>query len=117
MKFCKQCGRFFEDDDLAVCPDDGAPLRPFRDGEDPSRDPLLGTLVDGRFRVQQLIGRGGMGSVYRALQTSVEREVALKVIGDPVARDSAKRFMLEARTTSQLENVHTVTILDFGQGG
>ena len=78
------------------------------------RDPLIGTVVDGRFHVLSVLGQGGMGAVYRAVQTSVEREVALKVISGEVTDQAVARFMREARTTSALSSVNTVTLLDFG---
>ncbi len=114
MRFCPTCGRFFESTETSLCPDDGADLKAVRTWEEED-DPLLGRLVDGRFRVESLIGSGGMGAVYRAVQTSVERPVALKVILGSPDQDTVKRFMLEARATATLRNVHTVTIFDFGQ--
>ena len=114
MQFCKQCGRFFEDDHIERCPDDGSPLTPVQPRNDED-DPLIGRLIDRRFRILSKLGAGGMGTVYRALQTSVDREVALKVIRSEGSEDDARRFMLEARTTSALRNVHTVTTHDFGQ--
>ena len=113
MKFCKSCNEFFEDDQLA-CPNDGSPLALLTTRRDTLAQQLVGQTVDGRFRVQDLMASGGMGAVYRAVQTSVDRDVALKVVlGDPTA-DLARRFLREARTTSQLTSVHTVTTLDFG---
>jgi len=115
MKQCGKCGGFFPNE-LAFCPDDGGPLisaetpAPAQGG-----DPMIGRVVDRRYRVLDRLGAGGMGSVYRALQTSTRREVALKVIRPDVAADGTRRFMVEAQTTSALRSVHTVTIFDFGQ--
>lgn len=79
-------------------------------------DRLVGQTIDGRFEVKSLLGSGAMGAVCRATQTSVGRDVALKVLlADGARLDLAHRFMLEARTTSALRNVHTVTLFDFGQ--
>jgi serine/threonine-protein kinase len=114
MKFCEFCGRFFDDPELASCPEDGQPLRAMAASDDPLQQ-LVGQVVDGRFRVLSMLGLGGMGAVYRAMQTSVQREVALKVIRGSASPALAKRFMLEARTTSQLKSIHTVTVFDFGQ--
>ncbi len=113
MKFCRTCSEFFEDDQ-EVCPNDGSPLASLTTREDSLAQQLVGQTVDNRFLVRSLVASGGMGAIYRAVQTSVNRDVALKVVlGDPTA-DLARRFLLEARTTSQLTSVHTVTTLDFG---
>jgi len=114
MKFCKRCGGFF-DEDVDTCPDDGAELLVLSHDEDREYDPLIGTVLDGRFHVQSKLGTGGMGSVYRALQASTRRQVALKVILGEVTDAGVLRFMREAHTTSALRNVHTVTIFDFGR--
>jgi len=80
-------------------------------------DPLIGQVVDGRFEIRDRVGKGGMGTVYRAWQRSIGREVAVKLIdghqaGDPMA---VRRFMREARLASQLSQPNTVSVLDFGQ--
>ena len=115
MKICPECGRFYEDADFQRCPQDGAELEVVV-SED-AKDPLIGQVLDGRFEIVDKLGEGGMGTVYRGIQTSVEREVAVKVIRSDVTVDLAKRFMLEARATSKLRNPHTVTIFDFGRVG
>jgi Tol biopolymer transport system component len=84
---------------------------------DSSSGPLSGTAI-GRFRVGPLIGRGGMGEVYRAEDAELGRAVALKVlpehlVGDP---DRLARFVQEARTASALNHPHLVSIYDIGQG-
>ena len=114
MKFCNHCGGFFEDDETC-CPNDGRDLRQVTSEQGDDSDPLIGTVLDGRFLVQSRLGAGGMGAVYRALQASTRREVALKVILGKLTDEGAKRFMREAHTTSALCNVHTVTIFDFGR--
>ena len=116
MNKCRQCGRLFEEE-LEFCPHDGTRLRQRRSpapGDDPE-DPLIGTVIDQRFEVRSRLGHGGMGSVYRALQTSTRREVALKVIRGEVTEELAKRFLREGLTTSALPNIHTVTTFDFGR--
>src|SRR4051812_21488885 len=72
------------------------------------RDPLIGQVINERFEVLDLLGRGGMGAVYRALQRSVGREVAIKVMssGDPTA---VRRFLREARLASKLSHPGVVT--------
>ncbi|HTM20606.1 MAG TPA: serine/threonine-protein kinase, partial [Kofleriaceae bacterium] len=80
-------------------------------------DDLVGQVVDGRFEIRDLLGEGGMGTVYRAWQRSIGREVAIKLIDRRYARDlmAVKRFLREARLASQLSHPHTVSVFDFGQ--
>jgi serine/threonine protein kinase/WD40 repeat protein len=77
---------------------------------------LSGTSL-GRYRVGPLLGRGGMGEVYRAEDVELRRAVALKVlpetlVGDP---DRLARFIQEARTASALNHPHIVAIFDIGR--
>jgi serine/threonine protein kinase len=80
-------------------------------------DDLIGKNVDGRFRVVALLGRGGMGLVYRARQLSIGRDVALKVVDRRFEKDVAavKRFFREAKLASTLQHPNTVPIIEFGQ--
>jgi serine/threonine protein kinase len=113
MKNCPGCGAFYEGNDKEFCDLDGLALQQVREPEK-AGDPFLGTVVDGRYLVQSILGKGGMGAVYKARQTSVERDIALKVILGETSEDLRSRFMLEAKMTSSLQSVHTVTIFDFG---
>lgn len=90
-------------------------LSPERDA-----DPLIGRVIDNRYRVLSLIAVGGMGRVYRAEQTSLGRAVAIKILAlpqDMAALDPQyrERFALEAATASRLANPNTVTIFDYGR--
>ena len=75
---------------------------------------LIGQTVGGRYEILGLMGFGGMGAVYEAIQRNMNRRVALKYIPshDPI---TAARFEREARTVSQLHHPNTVTVFDFGQ--
>lgn len=79
-------------------------------------DPLIGSLVDGRFEVRSLLGKGGMGAVYVAYQPSVGREVALKVLHGHFQNDDelVKRFEREIRLCAQLSHPNVVTVHDAG---
>jgi serine/threonine protein kinase len=81
------------------------------------QDPLLGKMVDSRFQVIAKLGHGGMGAVYRARQTSIGRDIALKVLDARFENDEAavKRFYREAKLASTLQHPNTVGIIDFGQ--
>jgi len=84
--------------------------------EGPGGDPLVGQTLDGRFKLKNLLGLGGMGRVYQAEQISVGRPVALKVLRTRFARDPQrlKRFTREARATCRLKHPNTIRIFDFG---
>ncbi len=75
-----------------------------------------GTTVAGRFVIAERIGEGGMGAVYRALQTSLDREVALKVLHSTVAFTprARRRFGREARAVARLNHPHIASVFDFG---
>lgn len=81
------------------------------------QDPLLGTTLAGRFTILSRIGSGSMGSVYRARQAAVGRDVALKIVRRDRAYDpeTKARFEREARAVSLLKSPHTVTAFDFGE--
>lgn len=82
-------------------------------------DPLVGRLIDGRYRIVEPLGSGGMGRVYRAVQIGLERKVALKVLpeghADPRDLTFVKRFCLEASVTARLGHPNTVVIHDYGR--
>jgi len=101
------------DPGAATCPQCGAPAVSIRAGLDPNLDRVL----DGRYQLRTLLGAGGMGTVYRAWQDSVKRDVAVKLIHERYRRDLVwiRRFLREARLASRLHHPHTVGILDFGQ--
>src|SRR5262245_57732757 len=79
----------------------------------------VGTLLSGRYRLDAKIGAGGMSTVYRAFDTVLEREVAIKVMHQEIARDShqLERFRREARAVAQLNHPHVVGIIDAGEEG
>jgi serine/threonine-protein kinase PpkA len=70
------------------------------------------------YRIQQLLGKGGMASVYLALQESVQREVALKVMAPTlVGEEFGERFLREARIAARLRHPHVVQVHDVGRSG
>lgn len=79
-------------------------------------DPLLGTLIDERYRVESLIAKGAVGSVYKGKQELLGRHVALKVLHQYLGADpeSLVRFHREAKALSRLEHPNLLTIYDFG---
>lgn len=81
-------------------------------------DPYVGrTVLDGKFRIVQRIGAGGMGSVYRAEEPAMGREVAIKILHPKLKgrSDLVSRFRREARAMSQLSHPHTVRVFMYGE--
>jgi eukaryotic-like serine/threonine-protein kinase len=80
-------------------------------------DPLVGTLLDGRYRVGPRIARGGMATVYEATDTRLDRVVAVKVLHAGYADDEAfvSRFIREARSAARLSHPHVVGVFDQGE--
>jgi len=91
---------------------------PLDDKTQPRADPYVGVTIDGRFRIVQLVGTGGMGRVYRAIQTGLNRAVALKILDPPhgtgVSESLRQRFLAEASMTAKLHHPNTVTVIDYG---
>jgi serine/threonine-protein kinase len=106
MTECPRCGRC-EESDVTVCPSDGSTMHPV---------PSVPKTVDNKYRIEQLLGRGGMGAVYRARDMRLDRPVALKVVraellGDPEAR---RRFRREAQIVARLQHPSIVSVYDYG---
>lgn len=82
-----------------------------------SRDPLIGTLVAERYRILQLVGRGGMGVVYKARHEMMERTVAIKMLLPQLMADegAAARFQREARASSRINHSNIISLHDFGK--
>lgn len=82
----------------------------------PRTDPLVGATLDGRYLIRARLARGGMSTVYLALDTRLDREVALKAMLPHLAEDPAlvARFEGEAKTAARLAHPHVVGVLDQG---
>jgi eukaryotic-like serine/threonine-protein kinase len=84
----------------------------------PQQDPFLGrNILNGAFQIQQKIGSGGMGAVYKAYQPEMNRLVAVKILHPKLAdrKDLVSRFGREARALSQLSHPNTVRVFHFGE--
>lgn len=79
-------------------------------------DPLIGRALEGRYRITSLLARGGMSSVYVAMDERLERLVAVKVMSDSLSADPAfvERFNREARAAARLSHVNVVSVYDQG---
>ncbi|MEU2058831.1 Stk1 family PASTA domain-containing Ser/Thr kinase [Streptomyces sp. NPDC013455] len=83
------------------------------------QDPLVGQVLDGRYRVDARIAAGGMATVYRALDTRLDRVLALKVMHPALAADGAfvERFIREAKSVARLDHPNVVQVFDQGTDG
>jgi serine/threonine-protein kinase len=79
----------------------------------------VGTLLSKRYRLDAKVGTGGMSTVYRAFDTVLERQVAIKLMHREIAGDSdqLERFRREARAVAQLNHPHVVGVIDAGEEG
>ncbi len=77
---------------------------------------LVGIVLDGRYRLDALLGEGGMGAVYRAHHLAMDRKVAVKLLKPHLTSDDTalQRFAREARSTLKVDSPHAVKVLDFG---
>ena len=87
--------------------------------DDTLADPLAGRLLDGRYAVTARIAHGGMATVYLAMDTRLDRQVALKVMHAELARDEefVRRFIGEAKSVARLSHQNVVAVFDQGSDG
>jgi GAF domain-containing protein len=109
LKECPRCGACY-DAPAATCRDDGAEL---------TLTLPIERTIEGKYRLERLIGRGGMGAVYEASDLRLARSVAVKVLlgrafGD---RDALRRFEREAQASARLTHPNVVAVHDFGPVG
>jgi serine/threonine-protein kinase len=80
-------------------------------------DPLVGTIVAGRFQIEELVGQGGMGKVYRARHLTLDKPVCLKLLKPALLEDPTLvgRFEREAKAASRLNHPNSIAVLDFGR--
>jgi eukaryotic-like serine/threonine-protein kinase len=104
LEECPTCGLCY-DSGAGRCADDAAPL---------GRSTVPRVLL-GRYRLERRLGRGGMGTVYRALDTLLDRHVAVKVVREDLVAsvDAAERFRREAKAAAAITHPNLVTLYDF----
>jgi serine/threonine protein kinase len=79
-------------------------------------DPLIGTVVDGRFAIDSLLGKGGMSSVYKARHLALQQDVAIKILSGSIDKDKAgtERFHREAQAVAGLDHPNIIRVMAFG---
>jgi len=117
MLHCPKCGRHYSAD-FEICPDDQSPLQADATVSEPTPlDPLVGHTLDDKYLLEERLGIGGMGTVYRARHLLIDRPVAVKVLNERFVEDDAARTRSgrEARAAGRLQHANAVTVTDYGQ--
>src|SRR5947209_14712503 len=116
-RFCGQCAADLEatSAEAAVLTDNSAPRLTSQSSVDVGRF-LPGTMVAGRYRIAGLLGRGGMGEVYRATDLTLGQAVALKFLPETLSRDAdaVRRFRNEIRVARQVSHPNVCRVHDVG---
>ncbi len=109
MKKCPNCGVEYKDT-TTLCPSDGAVLVR-------TEDTLIGQTLAGKYRVDEFLSEGGMGTVYRGTHILMDKIVAIKVLHPALAADDkiVARFSREARAASRISHPHALNVTDFGE--
>jgi len=112
-KVCPSCELTYADEDF-FCAADGSPLK----STGPEADNLVGTVIADRYRVEAILGEGGMGRVYRARHVRVPREAAIKVLRRALIADAyaVAAFNREARNAASVgDHPNVAAVYDFGE--
>ena len=109
MKACPKCGAEYPDT-TTLCPADGIAL-------EKTDDSLLGQTLAGKYRIDERLSEGGMGTVYRGTHVLMDKTVAVKVLRPSLAADEkiVARFSREARAASRISHPHALSVTDFGE--
>src|SRR5581483_6658978 len=104
---CPHCDATYSSS-VHFCVNDGTPLVPI--------DELTGKLLDGRYRMEEVLGRGGMGVVYKATHVHIDMQVAVKVLNPELVSNQAaiERFRREAKATGRIHHPNAIQVTDFG---
>jgi serine/threonine-protein kinase len=106
-KLCIKCGESFDDAAL-YCRNDGTSLK--------TQDPLIGRVLDGKYKIECLIGKGGMGNVYKAKHLHIGFPIAVKILHSSLLKDptAVERFRREARSARAVNHPNAIQVMDFG---
>jgi serine/threonine-protein kinase len=119
-RFCPKCGRAFASDSFDPTRTSFPVRKPSRDERSGPNDEwrfLPGTVIAERYRIYGLLGRGGMGEVYRADDLKLGQAVALKFLPQDFERDDARRarFLNEVRVARQISHSNVCRVYDVGE--
>jgi len=117
MLSCPTCGKQYPPD-VQFCPDDQAALKADATiAGEILGDPLIGRVLDDKYKLEERLGIGGMGTVYRARHLLIDRGVAVKVLNQRFVEDDAARirFQREAKAAGRIQHLNAVAVTDFGQ--
>jgi eukaryotic-like serine/threonine-protein kinase len=116
VKICPVCSGEFPSE-RTHCSRDGVALVALNTGATTRPEELIGHTVDGRYRIERIVGKGGMGTVYACRHVVVGKIVAMKVLRAGVERSEGvlQRFIREAQTANAVRSRHIVEMSDFGQ--
>lgn len=116
MKVCPACSREYPNEHT-VCRDDGVALVHLDTGSTGRSQDLIGQIVDGRYRIERVVGRGGMGTVYACRHVVVGKSFAMKVLRSGIERSEEilQRFIREAQAANAVRSRHICEMSDFGQ--
>src|SRR2546430_1899292 len=111
MKACPKCGVEYPDT-TTLCPSDGVAL-------EKTADSLLGQILAEKYRIDERLSEGGMGTVYRGTHVLMDKTVAVKVLHPALAADDkiVARFSREAKAASRISHPHALSVTDFGESG
>lgn len=109
MKACPKCGSEYPDT-TTLCPADGIAL-------EKTDDSLIGQTLAGKYKIEDRLSEGGMGTVYRGTHVLMDKTVAIKVLRASLAADEkiVARFSREARAASRILHPHALSVTDFGE--
>ena len=109
MKTCPKCGIEYPDT-ITLCPADGIAL-------ETTGDSLLGQILAAKYRIDERLSEGGMGTVYRGTHVLMDKTVAVKVLRPSLAADEkiVARFSREARAASRISHPNALSVTDFGE--
>src|ERR1044072_3377626 len=109
MKRCPRCGVECRGAN-PLCPADGIAL-------ETTGDSLIGSVLSGKYRIDERLNEGGMGAVYRGTHVLMDKTVAIKVLRPSLAADEkiVARFSREARAASRISHPNALSVTDFGE--
>ena len=107
-RFCQNCHQSYGFKEQHVCPvaqtTEQATVT----------DPLIGSVLGERYKIESFLSSGGMGIVYKARHTVLDKPIAIKLLREAQDEDAQQRFLLEAKSACHIGHEHIVDITDFG---